>query len=294
MVADERPQLSIILVTKNRARYLERFFRNIEEQIRDCSFSCELIVIDGASTDGAVNIIRDHERKITSWISEQDSGVSEAFNKGLAVARGAIIKGVGDEDEFLPGAMSKGVEYLRANADVDCAVFHAQWFWEEESGERRPAEFRQQVGRMTLKKLLRFPYSGIVTPESGFTRRQVFERAGGYDLSFHYWAYLDVWLRQLRAGFSIVCVPEVIMRRIQTNDSDGTKGQKSPRWQAEFLEVIRRHGGLRWVVWHRLEGDLRPLSLARRLVRFVSQRLFGTNPRSFLARFRLGKREQGH
>ena len=60
----------------------------MEEQIEECPFQCELIVIDGASADGAIDVIKRHEGLLSYWVSEPDTGVSQAVNKGLERARG--------------------------------------------------------------------------------------------------------------------------------------------------------------------------------------------------------------
>lgn len=275
--------LSIILVTKNRGKYLTRFFQNIESQRESCQFETELIVIDGGSTDCALEVIHANSNSIAYWVSEQDTGVSEAARKGFAKAKGEIIKFVGDEDEFYPRAFVAGVEYLWQNADVDCVVFHADWVMECDKGLRTEFEMAQPNGTVTLRQLLEFPHSGSITPEAAFFRRRAFARGGHYRDDFYIWAYLDLWFRHVKNGCNVVVVPKKIMVRIQTPDSSAATHMSSRRWKDEFFEVVRMHGGIYWVFWHRMNGDLSFLNLCFKApFRALTHALFGKSPRELL------------
>jgi len=78
-------KLSIITINRNNKDGLEKTIRSVMAQTcRDY----EYIVIDGASTDGSVDIIRQYEKKISCWISEPDKGIYNAMNKGILQAHG--------------------------------------------------------------------------------------------------------------------------------------------------------------------------------------------------------------
>lgn len=79
------PHLSIITINRNNATGLKK---TIESVISQTYADLEYIVIDGASTDRSVNVIKANEAKITYWISEPDSGVYNAMNKGIAASKG--------------------------------------------------------------------------------------------------------------------------------------------------------------------------------------------------------------
>ena len=89
-------QLTIITVCKDDRDGLERTIESVERQT--CR-QFEYIVVDGASQDGSVEVIRRHEETITRWVSQQDSGVYEAMNKGVAMAHGewCLFMNAGDE-----------------------------------------------------------------------------------------------------------------------------------------------------------------------------------------------------
>ena len=83
------PRLSVITVTYNAGEVLEKTLQSIFEQSFD---DYELIIIDGKSTDSTLEIIQNHSDNIHYWISEPDSGIYDAMNKGLAVASGEFIQ----------------------------------------------------------------------------------------------------------------------------------------------------------------------------------------------------------
>jgi glycosyltransferase involved in cell wall biosynthesis len=78
-------QLSIITINKDNAVGLEKTIQSVVEQTFD---DFEYIVIDGASSDGSVEIIKKYADKITYWVSEPDTGIYNAMNKGIKKAQG--------------------------------------------------------------------------------------------------------------------------------------------------------------------------------------------------------------
>ena len=84
-------KLSIITINRNNAKGLERTLRSVLSQSYK---EFEYIVIDGASTDGSVNVIKSLELEFTQlkWVSEPDRGIYYAMNKGLRMASGDYIQ----------------------------------------------------------------------------------------------------------------------------------------------------------------------------------------------------------
>jgi glycosyltransferase involved in cell wall biosynthesis len=155
---------------------------NAQDCIADCIKSVltqdypniECIIVDGASTDGTVDVIRRYEDKIDIWISEPDNGIFDAWNKGLKLASGKWIAFLGADDIYLPGAIRKymnlarecsGAEFLSSHAQLIhpsgySPVFGAPWKW--------PACAR-----------------ALTTIHVGtMHRRSLFERYGNFDASY--------------------------------------------------------------------------------------------------------------
>lgn len=89
------PRITIVVASFNRARTLQRC---IDSVARQTYASRELIVIDGGSTDGSVEILRADRGKVDRWLSEPDRGIYHAWNKGVGLARGDWIGFLGADD----------------------------------------------------------------------------------------------------------------------------------------------------------------------------------------------------
>src|SRR5690348_14220883 len=94
-VTTEGPRVSLIIAVYNGASTIVKCLNSVAAQTYG---SRELIVIDGGSTDGTVDILRCNADQLSYWISEPDTGVYNAWNKGLARARGEWIAFLGADD----------------------------------------------------------------------------------------------------------------------------------------------------------------------------------------------------
>ena len=93
-----KPLITIITAVLNGEIYLEETILSVINQTYD---NVEYIIIDGGSTDNTLNIIKTYENQIDYWVSEEDSGISEAFNKGVRLSQGEYLNFQGDGDGFL-------------------------------------------------------------------------------------------------------------------------------------------------------------------------------------------------
>ncbi|MDP3466179.1 MAG: glycosyltransferase, partial [Sulfuricurvum sp.] len=80
---DKKPLISIITVVYNGEKYLEETILSILNQTYD---NVEYIIIDGKSTDTTLEIVKKYEDKIDYWISESDTGIYDAMNKGISLS----------------------------------------------------------------------------------------------------------------------------------------------------------------------------------------------------------------
>ena len=94
---DSKPLVSVVTVVFNGAQHLEETIRSIINQSYD---NIEYIIIDGGSTDGTLDIIKQYDHTIAYWVSEPDSGIYDAMNKGVSLACGDWINFMNAGDIF--------------------------------------------------------------------------------------------------------------------------------------------------------------------------------------------------
>jgi glycosyltransferase involved in cell wall biosynthesis len=209
----------------------------------------EVIVIDGGSTDGSVDLLKKYDSKLAYWVSEADSGVSDAVNKGIARARGEIIRFLGDDDELILGCFAAMIAQMTQRPNIDVLIAHADFYVEDDSGSMARASIEQPVGPIGFDDFMRIGSSGVgwPSPEVSFFRRHVFQKWGGFDCRFHYLAYLDIFLRLAKNRVCFEAVPTLITKRYLTQKSDTIRGNKKVI-SRELERVLGLHGGIPWKV----------------------------------------------
>ncbi len=98
-------KLSIIIVTFNASDDLGRTLQSVFEQTYT---NYEVVIIDGESTDTTLEIIQTYEEKIDYWVSEKDSGIYAAMNKGIKVAKGEYLQFLNAGDYFVDHPLVSG------------------------------------------------------------------------------------------------------------------------------------------------------------------------------------------
>ena len=109
-------KFSIVTPSYNQGAYIQRTIDSILSQEGD--FELEYRVIDGASTDETVDVLRSYGDRL-QWTSEKDKGQVDAINKGLAQATGDIVGWINSDDLLLPGALAKVADAFRTHPNVE-------------------------------------------------------------------------------------------------------------------------------------------------------------------------------
>jgi glycosyltransferase involved in cell wall biosynthesis len=107
------PRITIVTPSFNQADYLEETMRSVLDQNYP---DLEYIVIDGGSTDGSVDIIKKYADRLAYWVSEKDTGQTNALNKGFARATGQIHGFINSDDIINPGALKTVAEAFNGGA----------------------------------------------------------------------------------------------------------------------------------------------------------------------------------
>ena len=110
------PLISVITVVLNNQKYLTK---SINSVLKQSYKNFELIIIDGGSTDGTLEILRQNNNKIDFWISEKDKGLYDAMNKGIRLSRGSIISILNSDDFYYQNALKIAVNYFKKYEKID-------------------------------------------------------------------------------------------------------------------------------------------------------------------------------
>ena len=190
------PLVSIVTPSYNQARFLEATLRSVLEQDYP---NIEYLVVDGASTDGSVDIIRRYSDRLTWWASEKDSGQSEAVNKGLRRARGEIVGWLNSDDVYLPGAVSAAVAAFRSSPDA--AVVYGDALAIDADGKSFNV---MRAHQYSLADLLAF---NIICQPAAFMRRSVLEQVDYLNPAYHLLMDNLLWMTMARLA-PLVYMPQ--------------------------------------------------------------------------------------
>ncbi len=115
MEQEFKPLLSVITVVYNNVNHIERTIKSV---INQSYLNIEFLVIDGASTDGTLNILKKYQDKIDVLISEPDQGIYDAMNKGLKLAKGDYVLFMNSGDEIFAADTVEIIFNSMAFADI--------------------------------------------------------------------------------------------------------------------------------------------------------------------------------
>lgn len=191
------PLVSIVTPSYNQARFLEATLRSVLEQDYP---NMEYLVVDGASSDGSVEIIHRYADRLAWWVSEKDSGQSEAINKGLRRARGEFVGWLNSDDIYLPGAVSAAVKIFQSHPQAGLVYGDAQAI----DADGKPFNL-MRARQYTLADLMAF---NIICQPAAFMRRSVLDEAGYLDPVYQLLMDNLLWMCMARKA-PIVYTPQI-------------------------------------------------------------------------------------
>lgn len=180
-------KISIITPVYNQVNYIEFAIQSVLGQNYP---NLEYIIVDGGSSDGTLEIIKKYESQITKCISESDSGMYDALNKGFALSTGEIMGWINSDDVLCEGALQ------RINSIFN-DVSHVSWI----QGMHSLIDLNGQLTSIRKSKkfsLLQFLNNDYkwIQQESTFWRRSLWEKAGGkMDTSLKLAGDFELWFR---------------------------------------------------------------------------------------------------
>ena len=218
------PLITIITVCRNARATLADTLESVVSQTTFQDY--EHIVIDGASTDGTLDIIRSHSPRLVFWSSEPDGGIADAMNKGIAAASGDYILFL-HADDYLAARESLEMAASRMANGADIYAFDI--LFQTASGRQRKKP-RGATWYMNFKT--GFLHQGCLC------RRDLFDRIGGFDTNYSIAMDYEFFLRAVQRGASVEYVPKAlsVMR-----DTGISSRQDWPTLRKRFSEEREIH-----------------------------------------------------
>jgi hypothetical protein len=257
-VSQQLPTISVVIAVRNGAGTIQRALHSVHEQTYP---AIELIVIDGASTDGTQAILGRDSAHLAYWESEPDRGVYHAWNKALRHVAGDWICFLGADDRFADAdVLSRLVPHLSRAAPA-ARVVYAQVRLESPnaSGVAVVGE-PWDVVRRAFRRGMAIPH------QATFHHAHLFAQRGNFDETFRIAGDYELLLREL-VHRDPVFVPGVIAVEMGTSGLSSLPGNRVLRI-TEFERARRMHGLARGPV------ALAPAVIRARAREFV-RRLFG-------------------
>ena len=181
--------VSIITPSFNQAPYLRRTMESVFAQDHE---DLEYLVVDGGSSDGSLEIIKEYTARLAWWVSEPDMGQADAINKGLAHSRGDIVAWLNSDDCYLPGTIASVVRTFQDHPDAVLIYGNMQAV-----DELDRITNIMTYPQLTLEDLLCFQ---IIGQPAVFLRRSAVEAVGGLHTDYHLLLDHQLWIKLARLG----------------------------------------------------------------------------------------------
>jgi glycosyltransferase involved in cell wall biosynthesis len=246
------PMVSIITPSLDRVSYIGDVIASVGRQTYE---RIEHIIVDGGSGDGTIDLLKKLRKSYDfRWISETDTGMYDAINKGLRMSRGSILAYLNTDDLYFPWTVEVAVKAILNNTRSGLVYGDMLILDERSRGVALALYPPFHEGRLQRTNFLGQP--------TVFFRRSVFEKVGSFDETLRYVGDCDYWLRAASA-FPIIKVDDIMA--LQRNHPETLRSSQAAALQSEVQLVRSRY--------QRMTGGLaRVLQLVDRLYLFIHRR----------------------
>lgn len=220
------PLITIIVAVFNGAKTLQQCIDSVAQQTYA---NKELIVIDGGSKDGSVDLLKENQEHISYWVSEPDRGIYNAWNKGLLEAKGDWIIFLGADDYLWESETLDKLVVNLVKIPYEKKVVYGQVMLLSTDDEilHKVGEPWQKIKRR-FSELMCIPHQGVLH------HRSLFDIYGGFDESFKVAGDYEILLRYLKINDAVFLEDIVIAGMRQGGVSS------NPKFTLLTLNEIRR------------------------------------------------------
>lgn len=186
--ADHLPSISLVMPSFNQAEYLGAA---LDSALAQDYPRLALIVMDGGSTDGSVEVLERYQGRLAHWASARDRGPADALNKGFALATGEILGWLNSDDLLAEGALAEVGAAFADDPELDMVLGNALYVDEAgqpflaDHGTHRTALYYGEL-QPPERIAAYWEYVHAVPQPTVFFRRRLLEQCGGLDESYHF------------------------------------------------------------------------------------------------------------
>ena len=226
-------KISIITPVYNRVDTIERAILSVQNQSH---LDIEHIVVDGGSTDGTLELIKEFLSSYSVLISEPDLGIYDAINKGIGLSTGDVIGVMHSDDYYSTVDIISRVEKLFAEISIDAVFGDVAYF-----NARNPGvHLRRYSSAKFDPSKLRWGWMPAHT--SLFLRRSVYNEYGIYNIKYKIAADFELVCRIFRGNkVNYIYIPEVLVN-MQTGGASTNGIQSTFTLNWEVLRACRENG----------------------------------------------------
>lgn len=230
-------KFSLITVTYNSSNTLAC---TIESVLSQSYPNIEYIIVDGASKDNTVSVIKEYEPKFhgrMKWISEEDKGLYDAMNKGIRMATGEVVGIINSDDFFTsPDVLQQVADTFEANQELD-AVYGDVHFVHPDNLEKGVRYYSSKIFKRKLMKLGFMP-----AHPSFYLRSKCFEKFGLYKTDYKIAADFEFLLRVIYKGNIRTLYLPMDMVTMRTGGASTSGLESHKRIMKEHLRAFRENG----------------------------------------------------
>ncbi len=228
------PKISVVVPSYNQGRYLEATLRSVLDQHYP---HLELIVIDGGSTDGSVDLLRRYSRELAYWVSEPDGGHTLGLIKGFKRATGTIQCWLNSDDLHEPHALARVAAFFAARPAARLVYGNSTWI----DGDGKPLYYRRELPFYRWMWLYNYNY---LPQPATFWTRELYDEVGGLDPRFELAMDADLWARFARLSRPVhLDQPLARMRRYPEQRNQALRAQSDLEAHEILCRELNREVG---------------------------------------------------
>mgnify|MGYP003974861483 CR=1 FL=1 len=167
----------------------------------------EYIIVDGASSDGTIEIIKSYGDKITKFVSAKDKGIYDGLNRGIELATGDVLAFLHSDDIYESDTIIEEVAKV-FESDKSLDGVYGDLVYTPKNDTTKVLRYwkSKEYDSSLLKK------GWMPAHPTLFLKREVYEKYGGFDLDFKIAADYDFMLRVLKSGIKVKYLPKVLYK----------------------------------------------------------------------------------